>query len=95
MDASDILEYENNKVKVRFYRFAFLVPLEEDDQNDGTFVNNGKFTELSIVKNNITESWGISGNNIEVSWLISSKRIKVDFRKSEEKFSIFHKKSSF
>ena len=95
IDASDILEYENDKVKVRFFRFASLVPVGEDDQNDGTFVKNGKFTQLSIVKNNITESWGISGNNIEISWLISSKRIKVEYRKSEEKFSIIHRKNSF
>lgn len=95
IDASDILEYENDKVKARFFRFASLVPLEEDDQNDGTFVNNGKITQLSIVKNNETEFWGISGNNIEVSWLISPKRIKIDFTESEEKFSIIHRNNSF
>ena len=64
INASDFLEYENEKVKVRFSRFASLVPLKEDDQNDGIF------TKLIIVKYNKTESWGISGNNTEFSWLI-------------------------
>ena len=95
IDVSDFIEYERSKVKLRFFRFASLVPKEKDDQNDGTFVNNGKFSELSIVKNNKTESWGISGNNIEASWKISSKRIQVDFKKSIEKFSIFHRKNPF
>ena len=95
IDVSHFIEYENGKVKFRFFRFASLVPKEKDDQNDGTFVNNGKFSELSIVKNNKTESWGISGNNIEASWKISSKRIQVDFKKSIEKFSIFHRKNPF
>jgi len=37
IDASHILEYEKNKVKNRFYRFASLVPKGIDDQNDGTY----------------------------------------------------------
>lgn len=95
IDASDILEFENGKVKLRFFRFVSLVPLGEDDQNDGTFIKNGKFIGLSIIKNNKTESWGISEDNIEVSWIISSKRIRVDYTKSEESFSIIHSKDSF
>ena len=92
IDVSEILEYENGKVKLRFFRFASLVPLGKDNQNDGTFMIKGKFTKLSIVKNNKTESWGIPGNNIESSWLVSSNRIKVDIEDSEEEFSIVHKK---
>ena len=95
IDASNILVYENGKVKLRFYRFVSLVPLEEDNQNDGTFLKNGKFIGLSIMKNNKYESWGISGDNIEDSWIISSKRIKVDYRKSEESFSIIHSNNPF
>ena len=95
IDASDLLEYENGKVKLRFYRFVSLVPLKEDNQNDGTFIKNGKFIGLSIVKNNKIESWGISGDNIEDSWIISSKRIRVDYRKSEESFSIIHSMNPF
>lgn len=95
IDVSKFLEYENGKVKLRFYRFASLVPLEEDNQNDGTFVKKGKFIGLNIVKNNKTESWGISEDNIEGSWIISSKRIRVDYKKSEESFSIIHNKDPF
>ena len=95
IDASDILEYENGKVKFRFFRFVSLVPIEKDNQNDGTFIKKGKFIGLSIVKNNKTESWGISGDNIEDSWIISSKRIQVDYRKSEESFSIIHSENPF
>ena len=51
IDASHILVYEDNKVKLRFYRFASMPPVEKDDQNDGTFMIGGEFIELKIDKN--------------------------------------------
>ena len=93
IDASHILIYENNKVKIRFFRFCSLISVEKDNQNDGTYMIDGKFTKLNIVKNNINETWGIPGDNIEVSWLISSKRINFSYDNEQDNFSIIHKKN--
>ena len=48
MDISHILEFENGKATYKFFRFASLVPKGEDDQNDGTFIENGTFIGLTI-----------------------------------------------
>ena len=90
LDASHILVYENSKVKNRFYRFASLVPNEEDNQNDGTKMIGGKFTGLTIVKDNIGQEWGISGDNIVDAWLVSSKKISLEHNYNEDIFSINH-----
>ena len=94
MNISHILNFENGEAKYKFFRFASLVPRGEDDQNDGTFIENGKFIGLTIIRNNKTESWGIAGNNIEDSWKISFKRIQVEYDSYEEKFSIIHRNNS-
>ena len=93
IDASHILVYENSKVKLRFYRFASLCPVEADNQNDGTYMLGGKFTGLTIVNNDKAESWGISSDNIEVSWLVSSSRIRFSYQDDEDSFSINHTKN--
>ena len=90
IDASHILVYENSKVKLRFFRFASLCPVEEDNQNDGTYMLGGKFTGLTIVNNDKAESWGISSDNIEVSWLVSSSRISFSYQGDNDLFSISH-----
>ena len=92
IDASHLLVYENNEVKLRFFRFASMPPIEKDDQNDGTFMIGGEFNKLKIVKNEINELWGIEGDNIDVSWLVSSKRIEVNIQDDQDTFSIKHKK---
>ena len=92
-DASHFLVYEDNMVKNRFYRFASLVPVEKDDQNDGTYMIGGKFTGLTIVKNGEAQSWGIATDNIDVAWLVSSKRIQYYYVDNMDSFSIIHKPS--
>lgn len=93
IDASDNLEYKDNKVEVGFFRCVSLVPLEtvKDDKNDGTYIFNGKLSDLKIVKNNKTEEWGISSNNIKYSFKVYPKKVKINYKNSEETFSIFHK----
>ena len=95
IDASHILVYEDSIVKNRFYRFASLVPTETDNQNDRTYMIGGKFTGLTIVKNNRGETWGIAGDNIDVSWLVSSRRIKFSHQNDNEEFSIIHEPNYF
>ena len=90
IDASHILEYEKNKVKNRFYRFASLVPKGIDDQNDGTYMIGGKFNNLIIINNNKEENWGIGYNNIDVAWKVSSNRIDFDYYNNDEYFDIKH-----
>ena len=90
IDASHILVYENNKVKLRFFRFASLCPVEIDNQNDGTYMLGGKFTGLTIVNNDRAESWGISSDNIDVAWLVSSSKINFGYQGDEDLFSISH-----
>ncbi len=92
IDASHILVYEHSKVKNRFYRFASLVPVGKDNQNDGTYMVGGQFTGLTIVKNNQCQSWGISSDNIDVSWLVSSHRITFVYQFDNDEFSIIHKR---
>ena len=94
IDASHLLVYENDEVKLRFFRFVSMPPIEKDDQNDGTFMIGGEFNELKITKNEINELWGIQGDNIDVSWLVSSKRIEVNIQDDQESFSIEHKKKN-
>ena len=93
LDASDNLEYEGNKVKVAFYRCMSLVPLEtvKDDKNDGTYINNGKISELKLIKNNNVEPWGIKSDNIKYFFTVHPENVKLDFQDSEETFSIIHK----
>lgn len=76
----------------RFYRSASFLPIQKDDQNDGTFMKGGKLFGLNIFKNNVSQNWGINGNNIDVAWLISSKRIEFIYKKDEESFNIIHRK---
>jgi hypothetical protein len=90
IDASHILVYENSKVKNRFYRFASLVPTENDNQNDGTYMIGGAFNDLTIVKNGLGQSWGINTDNIDVSWLVSTYKINFYYQRDEEYFSIIH-----
>ena len=91
LDASDILEYENGKVKNRFYRFASLVNVSGyDNQNDHTYMINGTFSKLCIVVNNQVKEWGISSNYIDVAWLVSSRRIEFGYNADHESFSIRH-----
>ena len=33
---------ENDEVKLRFFRFVSMPPIEKDDQNDGTFMIGGE-----------------------------------------------------
>jgi len=69
-----------------------LVPIEKDDQNDGTFMIGREFNGLNIVKNNKNELWGIDGDNIDISWLVSSKRIKFNYKDDKDVFWIIHEK---
>ena len=91
-DASHILVYENNRVKNRFYRFASLVPVQQDDQNDKTYMVGGKFTGLTIVRNGIGYPWGITLDDIDVAWKVSTKRIPFIYDESNDKFDIIHNK---
>lgn len=92
IDISHILIIKNNKAKLRFYRYIQLRPNDNNDnQNDGTYMEKGEFKELYIVKKNISESWGIMGKNVEVAWKVSSKHIRLHFNRNKEIFSINHK----
>ena len=91
IDASHILVINNNKTKLRFYRYIQLRPTENDNQNDGTYMKKGEFKELYIVKKNLSESWGIMGKNVDVAWKVSSRHIKLHFKRNKEIFSINHK----
>ena len=84
-------EDDNGNPIFRFYRFASLVPLKEDDQNDGTYMKDGKFTGLTIVRDNNAQSWGISENDIEFAWKVSPSRIELDYTENSDSFSIIHK----
>ena len=90
IDIRHILVINNNKTKLRFYRYIQLRPKENDNQNDGTYMEKGEFKELYIVKKNTRESWGIMGKNVEVAWKVSSKHIKLHFNRNKEIFSINH-----
>jgi len=90
IDISHILVIKNNKSKLRFYRFIQLRPEKTDNQYDGTYMEQGEFKELYIIRKNISEPWGIMGRNIDVAWKVSSKHIKLHFNKNKEIFSINH-----
>ena len=94
--AAHILEYENDKVKSRLYRFVSLINDESngvpDDQNDHTYMIDGKFLELFLLKNGSDQrnDWVIPSKFVEESWLVSSKRIEFSYEKNNEYFSIKH-----
>ena len=90
IDISHILVIQNNKVKFRFYRYIQLRPVENDNQNDGTYMENGELRELYIVKKNRSKPWGIMGKNVDAAWKVSSKHIKLHFKRNKEIFSIIH-----
>lgn len=94
INASHILVYENNKVKFRFFRFAKMLPTGLDDQNDGTYMIGGQFTELTIVKNDIGLSWGIDSDDIDVAWQVSHKRIQFSYDDKTDRFDIRHEKEN-
>ena len=91
-----ILVYENEKVKSRLYRFASLVNDESngvpDDQNDHTYMIDGKFIGLCLLINGslLCTDWVIPSYIVEESWLVSSKRIEFSYEKDSEYFSIKH-----
>ena len=94
--AAHILEYENDKVKSRLYRFVSLVNDESngvpDDQNDHTYMIDGKLIGLCILVNGsrLCTDWVIPSYIVEESWLVSSKRIEFSHEKDNEYFSIKH-----
>ena len=94
--AAHILEYENDKVKSRLYRFVSLINDESngvpDDQNDHTYMINGKFAGLCLLINGsvLCTDWVIPNNIVEESWLVSSKRIEFSYEEDNEYFSIKH-----
>ena len=55
----------------------------KDNQNDGTYMIDGKFKDLKIVKDNEEQNWGIDSDNIDVSWLVSSRRITFKHKNDE------------
>ena len=85
-----LLDKDNNKLN-RFYRFASLVNVGKDDQNDNTYMLGGKFTELIIVKDDGEYSWGIDSDDIEASWKVSDKRINFSYTNNSDTFDIYHK----
>ena len=91
LNCSHILVYENNHVKNRFYRFASLVPVEQDNQTDGTYMIGGEFNDLTIVRDNNGYDWGIALDDIDVAWKVSTKRINVTHDERNDKFDIIHK----
>ena len=94
--AAHILEYENDKVKSRLYRFVSLVNDESngvpDNQNDHTYMIDGKFLDLYLLINGSAQrnDWVIPSKFVEESWLVSSKRIEFSYEKNNEYFSIKH-----
>lgn len=92
LDASEDLEYEGNKAKFSFFRCMSLVPLEtvKDDIGDGTYISNGKISELYITKNNRAEPWGIDSNNIKYYYKVHPETVKVIADDFGETFSITH-----
>lgn len=90
ISASHLLEYENNKVKFRFFRFVKLSPTGVDNQNDGTYMIGGQFTELTIIKNGFGRNWGINTDDIDVAWKVSSQKIQVSYDDKTDIFDIKH-----
>ena len=90
IDIRHLLVINNNKSKLRFYRYIQLRPEKADNQYDGTYMEKGEFRELYIIRRNKSESWGIMGRNVEVAWKVSSKHIKLHFNRNKEIFSIYH-----
>ena len=90
IDVSHLLVYESNKVKNRFYRFASLVPVGEDNQNDGTYMVGGQFTGLTIVRDDTNYPWGIAHFDIDVAWKVSTKRIHFSYDDVTDVFDIVH-----
>ena len=95
INASHILSLDiNNKPINRFYRFASLVNVikNKDDQNDNTSMYGGKFSNLTIFRDDgVNYSWGIPSDYIETSWKVSYKRIDVNYTDNSETFNIYHK----
>ena len=95
INASNILLLDtNNKPINRFYRFASLVNVikNKDDQNDNTYMYGGEFTNLTIFRDDdVNYPWGISSDYIEASWKVSYKRIQVNYTDNSDSFAIYHK----
>ncbi len=92
INAPHLLEYDD--IKLRFYRFAALMPNsnitdnDDDDQNDGTYMEGGNFTRLTICKNDECTSWGIEEKDIEGGWKVYSKKIDLKYSYNRDSFSI-------
>lgn len=71
-----------------------MLPTGLDDQNDGTYMIGGKFTELTIVKNDIGLNWGIDSDDIDAAWKISHKRIQFSYDDRTDRFDIRHEKEN-
>ena len=90
ISATHLLVYENNKVKFRFFRFVKLSPTGVDNQNDGTFMIGGQFTELTIIKNGFGRDWGLNTDDIDVAWKVSSQKIQISYDDRTDIFDIKH-----
>lgn len=94
INASHIIEYDTEKRPAfRFYRFASLVnkDYEPDTQNDLTHMLGGKFTNLTIVRDNVNYKWGIDSDDINKCWKVSYKRINLSYTEDSDTFDIYHK----
>eukprot|EP00833_Pecoramyces_ruminatium_P000132 jgi/Orpsp1_1/1174164/evm.model.c7180000049132.1 len=88
--------FQNDVIQFKFYRFASLVqPVNiKDDREDGTYMLDGKFTGLTIVKDNNPQPWGISGDDIEYAWIVYPSKMEFNYQNGNEYFSINHKKEA-
>lgn len=84
------LVMQDNKIMCRFYRFASLVPVGEDDQSDGTYMTGGRFTQCRLYNGTGHVSWGIDTDRVTDAWEISSSKISVSYTTYHDTFDIHH-----
>lgn len=79
----------------RFYRFASLVPNKNasgDNQNDGSHMKGGQFTNLGLynVSSKVYDAWGINTSRVTDAWKCSPERISLTYTTNRDTFNIIH-----
>lgn len=92
--ASGNLQYSGGYIACRFYRFASLVPIppNPDNQKDSSYILGGQFTNCLLYQRSTSSyvSWGIDTARVTNAWKVSPERISLSYSTYNDTFAIDH-----
>ena len=90
VSAGNLTTASNGRINCRFYRFASLVPYNDDNQSDGTYMTGGRSLYCQLYNGSSYVGWGKDSSTMQNVWKISSDKISLSFAGNNDTYSIRH-----